>query len=91
VSTGIEREQLRHPVDLLTQRLHQLFHALTVPLPSPFSILRMSRLRSSLTMTCKGPFVLWHITSIPGLIERGRYRRVTGLPREIGKTAAHKA
>ena len=46
VSSGIEREQLRHPVDLLTQRLHQLFHAgigprLAVPLPSPFSILRM--------------------------------------------------
>jgi hypothetical protein len=27
VPTGIEREKLRHPLDLLTQRLHELFHA----------------------------------------------------------------
>jgi hypothetical protein len=27
VPTGIEREKLRHPLDFLTQRLHQLFHA----------------------------------------------------------------
>jgi hypothetical protein len=30
----------------------------------------------------------WHSTSIPGWIERGRYRKVTRPPREIGKTVA---